>query len=75
MFNNLLNETKSFKYQTTLKVMFKKCRSTEIEFAAVYFNSATKTVINHKFSLDKSFQEIFTKLMTGLMKDLGGLVN
>ena len=55
--------------------MFKKCRSTEIEFAAVYFNSATKTVINHKFSLDKSFQEIFTKLMTGLMKDLGGLVN
>ena len=30
----------------------------EIEFAPVYFNSVTKTVINHKFRLENSFQEI-----------------
>ena len=30
----------------------------DIEFTLVYFNSTTKTVINHKVSLDKSFQEI-----------------
>ena len=28
------------------------------EFASVYFNSATKTVINSEYNLDKSFQEI-----------------
>ena len=30
----------------------------EIEFAPVYYNSVTKTVINHKFRLKNSFQEI-----------------
>ena len=30
----------------------------EIEFAPVYFNSVTKTVINHRFRLDNSLQEI-----------------
>ena len=30
----------------------------QIEFAPVYFNSVTRTVINHKFRLEKSFQEI-----------------
>ena len=30
----------------------------EIEFAPVYFNSVTKTVINHRFNLENYFQEI-----------------
>ena len=52
MFSDLLNETKGFKYQITLRVMLKKYkRNGEIEFRPVYFNSTTKTVINHKFSL------------------------
>ena len=29
----------------------------KIEFAPVYFNSLTKTVINHRFRLENSFQE------------------
>ena len=50
---------KDFKHQITLKVTLKKYKPNgEIEFRPFYFNSATKTVINHKFSLDKSFQEI-----------------
>ena len=59
MFSDLLNETKGFKYQITLKVMLKKYKPNgEIEFRPVYFNSATKTVINHKFSLENAFQYI-----------------
>ena len=30
----------------------------EIEFAPVYFNSVTKTVIDHRFRSENSFQEI-----------------
>ena len=57
LFNDLLNETKGFKYQMTLKVTLKKYNTKEeIEFTLVYFNSRTKTVINHKFGIDKSFQ-------------------
>ena len=58
LFSDLLNETKGFKYQITLKVMLKKYKPNgEIEFRPVYFNSTTKTVINHKFSLENAFQE------------------
>ena len=55
LFSDLLNETKGFQYQITLKVMLKKYKITEIEFAPVYFSSITKTVINHKFSLGNAF--------------------
>ena len=59
LFSDILNETKGFKYQSTVKVLLKKYRlNGEIEFAPVYFNSLTKTVINHKHRLENSFQEI-----------------
>ena len=59
MFSNLLNEIKGFKYQITVKVLLKKYKlNEEIEFAPVYFNSLTKTVINHRFRLENSFEEI-----------------
>ena len=47
----------------------------EIEFDPVYFNSTTKSGINHKFCLENAFQEILYMMMTGLMKDLDGLLN
>ena len=41
------------------KVLLKKYKSNgEIEFAPVYFNSVTKTVINQRFRLENYFQEI-----------------
>ena len=59
LFNDLLNGTKGFKYQITVKVLLKKYKhSGEIEFTPVYFNSFTKTVIKHRFRLESSFQEI-----------------
>ena len=47
LFNNLLNETKGFKYQIIVKVLLKKYKpNEEIEFTPVYFNSSAK--INNK---------------------------
>ena len=54
-----MNERKAFKYQITLNVLLSKYKPyVKIEFKSVYFNSTTKTVINHKSGLEKSFQEI-----------------
>ena len=56
LFNDLLNETRGLKYQITVKVLLKKYRSNgEIELAPVYFNSSTKTIINCRYKLEKSF--------------------
>ena len=62
LFSDLLNETKGFKSQITLKVVLKKYRSTEIEFARVYFNSTTKAVINDKLSLETAFQGVLYRI-------------
>ena len=59
LFSDLLNETKSFKYQITIKILLKKYKHNgETEFAPFDFNSFTKTVINHRLKLENSFQEI-----------------
>ena len=42
LFSDLLNETKGFKYQITVKILLKKYKlNGEIEFALVYFFSKT----------------------------------
>ena len=56
LFSSLLNETKSFKYRITVKGLLKKYKlNGEIEFAPVYFNSTTKAIKNHRFSLENAF--------------------
>ena len=56
LFSDLLNETKGLMYQITEQVLLKKYKHNgEIEFALVYLNSLTITVINHKFKLESSF--------------------
>ena len=61
LLSDLSNETKSFKYQITVKVLLKKYKlSGEIKFAPVYFNSLTKTIINHRFRLENSFKKFYT---------------
>ena len=58
-FSDLLNETKGFKYQITVKVLLKKYKlDREIECRPIYFISVTKTVTNCIFQLESSFQEI-----------------
>ena len=58
-FKELLDEIRGFKYQIAVKVLLKKHkRNRSIKFALVYFNTTAKIVINSKYKLDKSFQEI-----------------
>ena len=75
LFSDLLNETKGFKYQITVKVLLKKYKlNGEIEFAPVYFNSVTKTVINHRFKLENSFQEILYLIDVWINEGSGWIV-
>ena len=53
------HESKGFNYQITVKPLLKKYKlNGQIEFAPVYFNWFTKTVINHRFKLENYFEEI-----------------
>ena len=74
LFSDLSYETKGFKYQITLKIVLRKYESTEIEFAPVYFNSATKTVINHKFHFENAFQEILYRIDNWFNEGSGWIV-
>ena len=75
LLNDLLNETKGFKYQITVKFLLKKYKSnSEIEFAPVYFNSSTKTVINHKYKLDQSFQETLYGIDAWINRGYGWII-
>ena len=74
-FSDLLNETKGFKYQITLKVVLKKHKlNGEIEFRPVCFNSTAKTVINHKFCLENDFQEILYRVDNWINEGSGWIV-
>ena len=60
----------------TVKLLLKKYKLYgEIEFASVYFNSVTKTVINHRFRLENSFQEILYMIDLWIIMDLVGMFN
>ena len=75
LFSHLLNETKDFKYQITLKVMLKKYKpNREIEFIPFYFNSTTRTMINRKFSLENAFQEILHKIHNWINAGSGWII-
>ena len=63
LFIDLLNETRGFKYQITVKILLKKYKPNgEIQFTLVYFNSSTKTILNDIYKLNKSFQEILYRV-------------
>ena len=63
LFSNLLNETKGFKYQITLKVMLKKNTNQIEKFNLDQFILIQQQkLINHKFSLKSAFQEILYRI-------------
>ena len=55
--------------------MLKKYKSYgEIDIAPVYFNSAAKTVINHKFCLENAFQEMLYRIDNWINEGSGWFV-
>ena len=67
---------KGFKYQITVTVLLCKHKQNgNIECAPVYFNSATKTIINSdKCNLDKSFQEIVYRIDKWINEGSGWII-
>ena len=75
LFNDLLNETKDFKYQITVKVLLKEYKPNgETEFAPVHFNSSTKTTINRRHKLDQSFQEPLYRIDAWINRGSGWII-
>ena len=63
LFKDLLNEMKGFKYQIKMTaLLYKHKMDGDTEYSPVYFNSATKTVINFGCCFDKFFQEILYRI-------------
>ena len=65
-----------FKYQITVAPLLSKHKMNgDIAYAPVYFNSATKTVINSdKYMLDKSFQEIIYRIDNWINERSGWII-
>ena len=45
-----------------------------MEFAPVYFNSSTKLVINHRYKLNKFFQDILYRIDVWINKGSGWII-
>ena len=76
-FKDLLNEMKGFKYQITVATLLlsKHKINGDIEYAPVYFNSTTKTVINSdKYDIDKFFQEILYRIDNWVNEGSGWII-
>ena len=72
LFKDLLIEMKDFKYQITVTVLLCKHK----EYAPVYFNSATKTVINFdKYDLDKFSQDILYRIDNWINEGSGWIID
>ena len=75
LFKDLLIELKGFKYQITSAIFLSKMKNSgKVEYSLVYFNSLTKTVINNKFKLNQSFQEIIYRLENWISHGSGWIV-
>ena len=75
MLKDLIDEIKGSKYQTTIKVSLKKHKQNDdVEFSPVYFNSTTKTVINFKYHLHKSFQKVLYRINNWINEGSGWVI-
>ena len=67
---------KGFKYQITVTVLLcKHIENGDMAYAPIFFNSATKTVINSdKYMLDKSLQEILYRIDNCINEGSGWII-
>ena len=62
LFTDLLRERKGFKYFLTARVTLKKHQGNNFIINRPYFNSKIKTVINDRYFIEDSFQELINKI-------------
>ena len=76
LFKDLLNKIKGFKYQVTITVLLSEHKiNGDIEYAPVYSNSTTKTVISSdKYMFDKSFPKILCRIDDWINEGSGWII-
>ena len=63
LFDELLREKRGFKYVLSTKIISRKLiNDNEHKYSTVYVNSLVKTVINRRYHLKDSFEEILNLL-------------
>ena len=63
LFDDLLRERRGFKYVLSTKIILKKrINDNEHKYSTVCFNSLVNTVINQRYHLNESFEEILNLL-------------
>ena len=62
LFADFLRERRGFKYFLTAKVTLKKRQGNNFIISRPYFNSKIKTVINHRYFMEDSFEELINKI-------------
>ena len=75
LFKDFFDENKDSGYQITVKVLlWKEKQNGDIEFALIYVNSTTKTVINIKYVLNKSFEEVLHRINSWINEGSGWII-
>ena len=76
LFDELLREKRGFKYVLSTKIILKKrINDNEHKYSIVYFNSAVKTVINRRYHLNDSFEEILNLLDVWINEGSGWIID
>ena len=74
LFNDLLNETRGFKYQITVKVLLKNTGLMVKQSLLQFFLYHQQTIINHRYKLNKSFQEILYRIDAWINRGSGWII-
>ena len=76
LFDELLREKKGFKYIISVKITLKKrINDNEFDPKTLYFNSLIKTVINRRYHLNDSFEEILNLLDIWINEGSGWIID
>ena len=76
LFDELLREKRGLKYRISVKIVLKKqITNNEFHPKTLYFNSLIKTVINQRYCLNNSFEEILNLLDIRINEGSGWVID
>ena len=76
LFDDLLGEKRGFNYTLSNKIILRKCiKDNENKYYTVYFNWLVKTVINRRYHLNDSFEEILNLLDIWINEGSGWIID
>ena len=76
LFDELLRKERGFKYIMNIKITLKiRINDNEFNLKTLYFNSLIKTVINRRYHLNDSFQEMLNLLDIWINEGSGWIIN